>query len=178
MAKMKKLEKLVEFEDLIEFAGNNEVDVSMYDVDTPVDELRDYIRNAIATRVDGGGDVLSTQNDGDGDGDGDKPIEGGGGLIEPDAVPPIGSASNQNDRSGDTGPHSAPDDNDDEKSQAARLAQAEQEDHDEYIEDSDNMLLDMPTIKTLKGAVRYLAGLSLSGTQMEEFSKAFPGLYK
>ena len=149
MAK-KGLEKLEAFEDIIEFADANEVDVSMYDADTPIEELRDYIRNAIATKTkDGDDEMLSTQNAGDGD----EHIPGGDVPKEPDVVPEAKGVSNQNDRSGDTGPHAAPDDNDAEKAIAAKSSD-------------------------VSGAVRYLAGLVLSQSQMIEFINAFPGLYK
>jgi len=96
-------------------------------------------------------EMLTTQNDVEDQPD--EQVESKNAPKEPDVVPEAKGVSNQNDRSGDTGPHAAPDDNDAEKAIAAKSSD-------------------------VSGAVRYLAGLVLSQSQMIEFINAFPGLYK
>lgn len=129
-------------EDLAVIAMENEIDISEFNEESPIDDVREFIRAAIQAKEDG--EVLSTQNDGEVKEDGAPPVD-----EEPSEKKQ--DAGNQTDRGGAGEAHAAPDNNEEVK-HAAMQAQ------------------DVP------GAIKYIAGVIFSQSEMEEFKKSFPNL--
>ena len=69
------------------------------------------------------------------------------------------------------------DTNDEEKADAMHEADlAAKEDRDD-LQDANDYMLDVPVIRELKAAIKYLAGVTCSAEEFNEFKQSFPNMF-